>query len=173
MVVLTTVLSSSKRHAFVTCFHKLNGVRKSLPPLLVFFFFFSHAVSLLNIWHLLLVHFRFNQSGNETLSVLSFCLRTSTAGNFQFQGWHSISQVVITRDRVYSPSAWFIICCLCRRLLRRFMKIISLWGHAYFSHATRHNSSDRNLYQHQSAEIHFPHYYCFLCSFTSPIKRQG
>lgn len=50
------------------------------------------------------LRFIFNQSGCETLPRLLFKRHTSSGGNFQSQGRHSISGVVITEDRVCSPS---------------------------------------------------------------------
>lgn len=41
--------------------------------------FFSHAVSFLHIWHFLSLHFIFNQSGNETCSMLVWLLLSFSA----------------------------------------------------------------------------------------------
>lgn len=50
------------------------------------------------------LHFIFNQSGCETLPGCCSNVTHPAGGNFQSQGRHSISGVVITEDRVCPPS---------------------------------------------------------------------
>lgn len=141
--VIELVLSSSERHAFV--FRSLmESGSLSLPFSFLFFLTLSVFSAFDTSWFV--HHFTFNQSGNETLSL---CCRSVFA--------HPLRDISNSRDDTPSlklllpgtectlHQSWFIICCLCRRLLHRLMKILSLWGHAYFSHATRRNSLDRNL----------------------------